>query len=181
MHRLACLLALASACGSDYEVPAPPDMRVSLDLSTNLEYPPPDMTCFNTACGGCSEWARPDGTPAMVGDPCLWNGTLACTGDKLTCSSTACPACGSPMAGSVCGKDGKTIVSITYDAATCVAYSFGSAINVCNRTADDKCLGRCVLMGGTYHCSAHCASAPDGGGPGCEHQDSDTCASLAGC
>lgn len=181
MYRLGCLVALLCACGSDYQVPAPPDARITLDLAASFDFPPRDMTCFNTACGGCSEWARPDGTPAKEGDPCLWKGTLACVGDKLTCMDTGCPSCGSPMTGSVCGKDGQTIISLTYEGTTCVAYSFGSAINVCNRAAGDKCLGRCVQVGGTYHCSARCASDTDGGVAGCEHQDTDTCTSLAGC
>jgi hypothetical protein len=180
--RFAVALVMLAGCGSgDFESPAPPDMRITLDLAVSQDHPPPDLTCFNTACGGCSTWAKFDGTPAAPGDPCGWKGTLACTGTDLMCNDASCPTCASKMTGTVCGADGHTIVELTYVGNTCSVYDFGSAIDVCNKSTNDVCVGRCVPNGADYACSAHCLSDPDGGGPGCQHMPTDTCTSLAGC
>lgn len=182
---LAAVGAPASGCSSDYTVSPLPDMRISLDLAVATPTPQPDMSCFNTACGGCSSWANWDGTPSKVGDPCLWKGVYQCTGTSLKCSDSGCLACSNTSnraAGTVCGADGHTIVELTYTGNTCTAYDFGSAIGVCNRTPDDHCVDRCTApaSGNTYDCVAHCAS-DDGGGTGCTHMASDTCESLASC
>ena len=137
------VLALSvSGCGSDFEVPAPPDARIDLDLAVSPFPPaPPDLNCFNTACGGCSAWANFDGTPAKVGDPCLYKGVYQCTGTSLVCSSTACLTCqsgGKTPVGSVCGADGHTIVELQYTGTTCAAYDFGSSINVCNHGSGES-------------------------------------------
>lgn len=173
-------------CGSDFEVPAPPDARIDLDLAVSPFPPaPPDLNCFNTACGGCSAWANFDGTPSKVGDPCLYQGVYQCTGTSLVCSSTACLTCqsgGKTPVGSACGADGHTIIELQYTGTTCAAYDFGSSINVCNHGSGDKCLQSCTGpdANNAYHCAAHCAS-DDGGGTGCEHMATETCESLAGC
>jgi hypothetical protein len=184
MRSLACLLALAlPACGSDFQVPAPPDARINLDLAVTTVSAPPDMSCFNTACGGCSDWANWDGTPSKVGDPCLWKGTYACSGTELKCSDTSCLACADTTkhaVGTICGGDGHTIVELFYSGNTCITYDFGSAIDVCNHGAADRCLQRCSAVGNTYNCVAHCAS-DDGGGTGCAYQPNENCESLAGC
>jgi hypothetical protein len=179
-----CVLAVAG-CGSDFSVPALPDSRMELDLAVSPIVGSADMSCFNTACGGCSTWANFDGTPAKVGDPCLYKGVYACNDTALVCSSTACLTCstaGKTPAGSVCGADGHTIIELLYTGATCAAYDFGSSINICNHDSGDKCLQRCTGpdAGNVYHCAAHCAS-DDGGGTGCEHSATETCESLAGC
>src|SRR3954469_4414288 len=183
MHRikllfLSCALVVAG-CGSDFEVPAPPDARTELDLAVNMVTTPPDMSCFNTACGGCTSFANYDGTPTKVGDPCLWKGTYQCNGTSLKCSDAACPQCGSPMTGTVCGADHHTILEIT-NSGSCQVYDFGSAIGVCNHGASDKCVGRCTQANGSYTCVANCAS-DDGGGTGCDYSATATCTSLASC
>jgi hypothetical protein len=179
------MTTLASAgCGSDFEVPAPPDGRVELDLAVTMTSTPPDMACFNTACGGCSTWATYAGVPAKAGDPCLWKGSYACSGTSLQCTGTACLACADTSkhpVGTVCGADGHTIIELTYTGTTCTAYDLGSAIGVCNHGAGDYCVQRCRgPVGNVYNCSANCAST-DGGGTGCMHGATDTCESLAGC
>ena len=174
------IFVLVSGCGSDFQVPPPPDARISLDLGVSVNPAPPDMACFNMACGGCSAWANYDGTPAKVGDPCLWKGTYQCTGTTLKCSDASCPQCPSTMTGSVCGADHHTILELT-NTGTCQVYDFGSAIDVCNHGPSDKCVGRCTMnTGGTYSCEAHCVS-DDGGGTGCEYNSTATCQTLAGC
>jgi hypothetical protein len=177
-------LFAVAGCGSPFEVPALPDSRVELDLAVNIPMTPPDMSCFNMACGGCSNWANPDGTPSKVGDPCLWKGAYACSGMALTCSDKSCLPCANAAnhaTGSVCGADGKTIIELTYVGTTCTAYDFGSAIDVCNRTPGDHCVQRCRGPNGTaYSCSANCVS-DDGGAGGCTHMASDTCESLTAC
>src|SRR3954467_12010758 len=114
--RFACVVAVfVAGCGSgDFMSPAPPDGRVTLDLAVSQDDPPADLTCFNTACGGCSTWAKYDGTPAASGDPCGFKGTLACMGTDLKCLDLTCPTCASKMTGSVCGADGHTIFELTY-------------------------------------------------------------------
>ncbi|HEY1587695.1 MAG TPA: hypothetical protein VGH63_18480 [Polyangia bacterium] len=172
-----------AGCGSDFQVPAPPDTRIDLDLAVEITATPPDMDCFNTACGGCSSWANFDGAPAKVGDPCLYKGVYQCMGTSLVCSSAACLTCstaGKTAAGTVCGADGHTIVELTYTGATCSAYDLGSAIGMCNHGEDDKCLSHCTANGNVYNCAAVCAS-DDGGGTGCAHSTSETCETLAGC
>jgi hypothetical protein len=177
--RLFPLVLLITACGGDFVPPPPPDGKVELDLSVVTANPAGDMGCINTACGGCSSWVNWDGTPTKVGDPCAWKGTWACNGTTLTCGDQSCPTCGSTMTGSVCGADGHTILELTYVGSTCSVYDIGSAIAVCNRTADDHCLGRCTA-GTPVSCEAHCAS-DDGGGTGCQHMATDTCTSLEAC
>jgi len=182
---LALVLAPIAGCGSDFEVPAPPDSRIELDLAVSPITTPPDMACFNTACGGCSKWANFDGTPAKVGDPCLYKGTYQCNGMSLVCSSTGCLTCqsgGKTAQGTVCGADGHSIIELQYTGATCAAYDFGSAIGVCNHGSSDKCQQSCTGPDGNnvYHCVAHCVS-DDGGGTGCAHTTGETCESLAGC
>ncbi len=176
------LCVACAGCGSDdFQSPAPPDARITIDLAVSQDHPPADLTCFNSACGGCSAWARFDGTPAAVGDPCLWKGTWQCMGTELTCMGAACPTCPGEMLGSVCGADGHTIIELSHSTATCVAYDFGSSISTCNHQPGDKCVGRCTKnAGGTYSCAAHCLS-DDGGGAGCEHQATDTCDTLTSC
>lgn len=176
------LLALAlAACGGDFQSPGPPDGTITRDLTavvTNI----PDLSCFNTACGGCSSWARPDGTPAQSGDACLFAGTFACSGQNLACSSSACPTCASTMRGTICGADGQTIITLADDGSGgCVAIDTGSAIAVCNQTAGDACRNRCTNVGGRFECTAWCTSTPDAGTGGCGFSSSATCASLAGC
>jgi hypothetical protein len=189
MHHsfvVTALLAFAalSGCGSTYEVPPPPDARISLDLAVSPPVVLPDMACLNMACGGCSQWLSWNGMPSKVGDPCLWKGAYACTGTQLTCTSNACLACTDTTkhaAGTVCGAAGHTIVELNYVGTTCTAYDFGSAIGVCNRTRDDHCVQRCRgPNGNTYDCVAGCTS-DDGGGTGCAHGANDTCESLTSC
>jgi hypothetical protein len=184
MFRLACAFAVAAAAAacssSDFQVTPPEDARVTLDLAVP-SFPPDDMTCFNTECGGCSKWAKWDGTPAHVGDPCLWNGVLQCTGMALTCTSTACLPCSpggtpTPVSGSVCGADGHTIVELLTQNGTCSAYDFNSAINVCNHSSVDKCEQRCTNNGSSYSCAAYCLS--DDGGVAHEYSASATCVTL---
>jgi hypothetical protein len=181
---LLVMLLLLSGCGSDFEVPAPPDARTELDLAVSPIVTPPDLSCFNTACGGCSAWANFDGTPSKVGDPCLYKGVFACNGTSLTCSSTACLTCstgGRTAAGTVCGADGHSIMELLYTGTTCSAYDFSSSIGVCNHGSGDKCLQHCTFDGNSvYHCAAVCAS-DDGGGTGCAHSAAETCETLAGC
>jgi len=182
---LALLFTPIAGCGSDFEVPAPPDSRIELDLAVSMITTPPDMSCFNTACGGCSQWAKYDGTPAKVGDPCLYKGVYQCMGTSLVCSSTACLTCstgGRTAQGTVCGADGHSIMELQYTGATCAAYDLGSAIGVCNHGSGDMCQQRCTGPDGNnvYHCVAHCLS-DDGGGTGCAHTGTETCESLAGC
>ena len=181
---LLLITLIISGCGSDFEVPAPPDSRVELDLAVSPITVPPDMACFNTACGGCSTWANFDGTPSKVGDPCLYKGVYACNGTSLVCSSTACLTCqagGKTAAGTVCGADGHTIIELQYTGTTCAAYDFGSSINVCNHGSGDKCLQSCAPdVNNVFHCAAHCAS-DDGGGTGCAHMANENCESLVGC
>ncbi len=179
------IVLLVAGCGSDFVVPALPDSRVELDLAVSPIVSPPDMSCFNTACGGCSAWANFDGTPAKQGDPCLYKGVYMCSGTALVCSTTGCLTCqagGKTPAGTVCGADGHTIVELTYSGATCAAYDFGSSIDVCNHGSGDQCLQHCTGpdTNNVYHCAAHCAS-DDGGGTGCAHTAAETCESLAGC
>jgi hypothetical protein len=185
MRRSIILIALAVAgCGSAFEVQPLPDARVNLDLAVTINTTPPDMSCFNMACGGCSSWANPDGTPSKVGDPCLWKGVFACSGTTLTCSDKSCMTCGNAAnrpTGTVCGADGHTIIELQYAGAACTAYDFGSAIDVCNRTSGDRCVQRCRgPNGNVYSCTANCAS-DDGGATGCAHMASDTCESLVSC
>ncbi len=176
----------AVGCGSDFQVQAPPDSRIEIDDMAVTPLPkPPDLACFNTACGGCSTWANFDGTPSKVGDPCLYKGVYQCNGTSLVCSSTGCLTCqtsGKTPVGTVCGADGHTIIELQYTGTTCAAYDFGSSINICNRSAADSCLQSCTGPDGNnqYHCTAHCAS-DDGGGTGCAHMANETCESLAGC
>ncbi|HZS36571.1 MAG TPA: hypothetical protein VFF06_07085 [Polyangia bacterium] len=182
MSRLASLVILCGAfagCGSgDFEVPPQPDARMELDLAANTTFPPTDMTCFNTACGGCSSLANWDGTPVKVGDPCLWNGAWQCSGAQLACSSAACLSCPQTVSGTVCGADGHTILELVHNGATCTAYDLGSAISTCNHGASDACVGRCTQNGGSYDCVAHCAS-DDGGGTGHVYSAADTCVTLS--
>jgi len=181
---LLVLTLIVCGCGSDFEVPAAPDGRVNLDLAVTTTPPPPDMACFNRACGGCSNWSNFDGTPAKVGDPCLWKSTYACSGTSLACMDKTCLTCTSGSnrpVGTVCGADGHTIIELTYTGNTCTAYDLGSAIGVCNHGAGDYCVQRCRgPVNNVYNCVANCAST-DGGGTGCMHSASDTCESLAGC
>lgn len=180
MCRLAFLVLALGGCGSsgDFQVPAQPDGRMNLDLAVNNQFPPNDMTCFNTACGGCSSLARWDGAPVKVGDPCLWNGTWQCNGAQLGCSSTTCLACPQPVSGTACGADGHTIIELLNNSGTCVSYDFGSAISTCNHGAADACVATCTQSGGGYQCVAHCAS-DDGGGTGHVYAATDTCVTLA--
>lgn len=184
MRRLIVLLACVAGCGSAFEVPAPPDSRINLDLAVNMNPTPPDMSCFNTACGGCSNWANPDGTPSKVGDPCLFRGVYQCMGTSLVCSDKSCMTCSNGAnhpTGTVCGADGHTIIELTYVGTTCTAYDFGSAIDVCNRTPGDHCVERCRgPNGNVYNCVANCVS-DDGGATGCMHSANDTCESLVSC
>ena len=133
------------------------------------------------ACGGCSSWRNWDGTLAKVGDPCLWKGTYQCKGTVLTCMDDSCPTCASAISGTVCGADGHTIVELLNTGGSCHAYDFGSSVGVCNRDANDHCVGICTQnTDGSYTCTARCAS-DDGGGMGCQHKATDTCTSLASC
>lgn len=185
LHRPTVVLALVAAagCGS-YSVSPPPDMRISLDLAVSTPVSSPDMTCINTACGGCSSWRNWDGAPSMPGDPCLWKGVYQCNGMKLECSDSGCLACADTNnrpVGTVCGADGHTIVELTYSGQTCSAYDFGSAIGVCNRAPGDHCVQRCSgPNGNVYDCVAHCTS-DDGGGTGCAYGAGATCESLVNC
>jgi hypothetical protein len=196
--RALVLVVLVAGCGRDpdFQVPPPPDMRVLVDLAVSLDHPLSEAGCFNTACGGCSSWARPvygGGTPAQPGDPCGWNGTLSCSGTTLACSSAACPPCaGGTMSGSVCGADGHTVLELVSASGACSAYDFGSVIDLCTHDASDHCVGRCVKSGTSYACTAGCTSygpidgdggARDGGVPhtGCAHAATDTCDSLLAC
>jgi hypothetical protein len=186
MRSSLLLMVLAvGGCGSDFEVPAPPDSRIELDLAVAPIVVPPDLACFNTACGGCSTWANFDGTPSKVGDPCLYNGVYKCNGTSLACSSTGCLTCqssGKTPVGTVCGADGHTIIELQYTGTTCTAYDFGSSINMCNHGSGDKCLQSCTGpdSNNVYHCAAHCES-DDGGGTGCAHMANEFCETLAGC
>ena len=191
---LACLLTLTLGCndkssttggggGGNFVVPPQPDARVNLDLSQSVSQSMPDMTCFNSVCGACSQWANYDGKPSKEGDPCLWNGVYKCTGTQLECTSNTCLGCSNGSnhpVGTVCGADGHTIIELHYTGTACVAYDFGSAIDVCNHSATDVCQQKCTANGTTYDCAAHCAS-DDGGGTGCTHQPTDTCESLTSC
>lgn len=179
--RLGLILLIATAaCGSDFQVPAPPDARITIDLSVAMPAPTADLACFNRACGGCSHTAKWDGTPAQEGDPCAWNGKLACMGTSLVCSDTSCPTCAGTATGTVCGADGHTIVELVNTGASCAAYDLGSAIGICNGNAADHCVDRCTKSGSNYQCVAGCIS-DDGGATGCAHQSTDTCDTLTGC
>src|SRR5437868_143989 len=125
------ILVVGAGCKSDFQVPAPPDARISLDLSVTVPPPSADLACFNRACGGCSHFSRWDGTPAQQGDPCLWNGKLTCMGTSLTCSDASCLTCGGTATGTVCGADGHTIIELVHTGNSCTAYDLGSAIGVC--------------------------------------------------
>jgi len=173
------LLCSLGCGGSDFAPPGPPDGKIERDLSVGVANQL-DLGCFNTACGGCSAWARPDGTPAASGDPCLWAGTLACSGGNLACSANTCPTCAQKMSGTVCGADGHTIVELA-NAASCTVFSTGSATAVCNRGPADACVHRCTAGGGAYACTAWCKSDADAGSGGCAYQASATCTSLATC
>jgi hypothetical protein len=192
--------ALVAGCGRapDFQVPPRGDLHMLVDLAVSLDHPPPEAGCFNTACGGCSSWARPaygGGAPAQPGDPCGWNGMWGCTGTTLGCSSTACPACaGGMMTGSVCGADGHTVLELVYAGGVCGVYDFGSILDLCTHDASDRCVGRCVKSGASYACTAGCTSygpieadggVRDGGVPvphtGCPHAATDTCDSLTSC
>jgi hypothetical protein len=174
-------LGCHTVTAKDFVVPPAPDARVELDLGTSAATAAVDMTCINSACGGCSSWVNYDGTPSKVGDPCLLNGVYQCTGTELKCTSNSCLGCtgGTPV-GSVCGADGHTIIELHYSGTACVAYDFGSAIDVCNHSANDSCQQKCTANGTTYDCVAHCAS-DDGGGTGCTYQPTETCESLTSC
>jgi|GEM_PF-6255106 len=176
---LVALLCTFGCGGSDFAPPGPPDAQIERDLSVGTANPF-DAGCFNKACGGCSTWARPDGTPAMSGDPCLWAGTLACNGTTLACSSNACPTCAGNISGTVCGADGHTIVEFT-NGGTCSVFSTGSATAVCNRSVGDACAHRCTATAGGYDCTAWCKSDADAGAVGCSHQAGATCTTLAAC
>jgi hypothetical protein len=185
--RLLTLMTLAlcgcKSTGKDFVVPPAPDARVDLDLGISSATAALDMTCFNSVCGGCSQWANYDGKPSKEGDPCLWNGVYKCAGTQLECTSNTCLGCSSGSnhaTGTVCGADGHTIIELHYSGTACVAYDFGSAIDVCNHSANDICQQKCTANGTTYDCAAHCAS-DDGGGTGCTHQPTDTCESLTSC
>ncbi len=183
MRGIACALLITSVgCGSAFEVPPLPDAHMTLDLATSSNPAPVDMTCFNTACGGCSAWAKYDGTPAQEGDPCLWNGVYQCNGTSLACSSSTCPSCSGKAVGSICGADGHTILELNYAVGTCAAYDFGSAINVCNHSSSDGCVARCSTNASTgeVDCVAHCLS-DDGGATGCQHMSTETCDTLKSC
>jgi hypothetical protein len=180
--RSAALLALltVAGCKSDFQVPALPDARITLDLSSSLPPAQADMACFNRACGGCSHFARYDGSPAQEGDPCLWKGKLTCMGQSLVCSDSSCLSCGGTATGTVCGADGHTIIELVRSGATCTAYDLGSTIGVCNAGPKDGCVDRCTKNGSSYACVAGCL-ADDGGATGCPHQASDTCDTLTSC
>jgi hypothetical protein len=172
-----------AGCGSDaadFEPPPRDDMRHELDLASSFVPTEPDMSCLDTACGGCSSFTNWDGTPVKVGDPCLWKGMWQCNGMQLECSDNGCPACTTAMTGSVCGADGHTILELTDPGSGCRAYDFGSAVDVCNRSPGDHCVGRCTLDNSVHKCVARCVS-DDGGATGCEHQSSDTCVTLSSC
>jgi hypothetical protein len=180
-------LCLVAACGGGdgaFVPPGPPDAHLTLDLASTYVPPPPDLACFNNACGSCSSWAKWDGTPAQPGDPCSWKGTLQCNGNALVCSDTSCLSCPKAVSGTVCGADGHTILELLTTGSVCAAYDFGSAIAVCNRSAQDQCRGSCSVDGsGNYACAAHCTSDGNGdaGVGGCPHGASDSCTSLTGC
>jgi hypothetical protein len=183
MRWLACVALAAAAaavvgCGSDFQVPPLPDAHFNLDLAVSFDGKQPDLTCFNTACGGCSSWAKWDGTPVAAGDPCLVSGMWQCTGTELTCSSTACLSCPSPVTGTVCGADGHSIIELVIASGACTAYDFGSAISTCNRKPGDQCQQHCTNAGGRYDCAAHCLS-DDGGGTGFGYSASETCVTLS--
>ena len=180
-----CFVMLCAGCGdADFVPPPRDDMKISIDLASSVLSAEADMSCLNTACGGCSSFANRDGTPASVGDPCLWKGVWQCSGDELECSDNSCPSCGTAVTGTVCGADGHTILELTNLGNGCRAYDFGSAIDVCDRGAGAHCGGRCTLVGGAHQCVANCVS-DDGGGTGCAHQPppatTDTCESLTSC
>lgn len=177
---LLLLLFVVAGCKSDFQVPALPDARISLDLAVSMAPPPPDLACFNRACGGCSHIARWDGTPAQEGDPCLWKGKLTCMGMNLVCSDTSCLTCGGTATGTVCGADGHTIIELVHSGNSCTAYDLGSSIGVCNSGPNDGCLDRCTKNGNSYSCAAGCI-ADDGGATGCANMPSDTCDSLTSC
>src|SRR5688572_28260141 len=127
--RRVVLLLLVCGCGDpDFEVPARTDMRTERDLSSSFVSMPPDMSCLNMACGGCSSWLSWDGTAVEAGDPCLYRGTWMCAGTQLVCSDASCPTCAAgTMVGSVCGADGHTILELTQSGGMCRVYDFGSA------------------------------------------------------
>ncbi len=179
MRLSLCLIALvACGCGSAFEVPARPDAFQTLDLGVLFDGAPRDLTCFNTACGGCSSWAKWDQTPVAVGDPCLITGTWQCNGTDLVCSSSACLSCPQPVSGTVCGADGHSIIELVTVAGACTAWDFGSGISSCNHDANDKCQQACSNSGGKYTCEAHCL-ADDGFGPADDYSPTETCQSLA--
>src|SRR5579859_4574890 len=178
------MLLWMAGCGneaSDFQPPPRDDMRHELDLASSFVPMEPDMSCLDTACGGCSSFMNWDGTPVKVGDPCLWKGVWQCNGMQLECSDNGCPTCPTAMTGTICGADGHTVLELTDPGSGCRAYDFGSAIDVCNRAPGDHCVGRCTVdASGGHSCVARCVS-DDGGGTGCEHQSSDTCVTLSAC
>jgi hypothetical protein len=102
-------------------------------------------------------------------------------GTQLQCSDFSCPACAAgTMTGSVCGADGHTILALLATANGCRVHDFGSAVNVCNRGPNDKCVGRCTKNGNLYSCVAGCTS-DDGGGTGCPFAPAQSCDILTGC
>src|SRR5260221_13608892 len=117
----AWLLLLSIGCGRDPDFVPPPrdDMRITLDLASSYVPENLDMTCFNTACGGCSSFANWDGTAVKVGDPRLWKGAWQCTGNQLSCSDNGCPMGGTPMTGSGCAPHGHTILDLTHPGSGC--------------------------------------------------------------
>jgi hypothetical protein len=153
---------------------------VSIDLAVVIAPPPPDMSCFNRACGGCSRVAKWDGTPAQEGDPCLWKGKLTCMGTSLVCSDTSCLTCSGTATGTVCGADGHSIIELIHNGNTCVAYDLGSSIGVCRGGPTDHCVDRCTKNGSSYACVAGCV-LDDGGAMGCAWQSTDTCDALTSC
>ena len=181
-------LATLALCGcksssKDFVVPPAPGARVDLDLGTSSASASLDMTCINSVCGGCSSWVNYNGAPSKEGDPCLWNGVYKCSGTELKCTSSTCLGCASgsnKATGTVCGADGHTIIELHYSGTACVALDIGSAIGVCNNSANDVCQQKCTANGTTYDCVAHCTS-DDGGGTGCTYQPAATCESLTSC
>jgi hypothetical protein len=174
------LVLVATACDSGFRPPPRPDMKTDIDLASQASGKA-DMTCLATVCGECSDRVRWDGKPVAVGDPCLVHGTWQCAGHVLECSDASCISCPGKSIGSVCGADGHTVIELNYVNGMCTTVDLNSPIAICNRTADDKCVGRCVLQGVDYTCTARCLSDDGGATAGCPYSPGQTCATLSGC